>query len=67
MRVFEVDMNFTKEDLELVYNACHLAIAELQNQIGIFPDVIMYADDINDLEEYQTKLRELLKKVEKEI
>ena len=56
-------MQFTGKNLELVKEALQLAIANVHNDIATCPDVIECADEIEELELKQEKLKKLLSKI----
>lgn len=59
-------MQFTGKNLQTVVNALHGAISDVQMHIGSCPDVIEYAQDIEDYEaekeQYQRLLNRILKR-----
>lgn len=60
-------MNFTGENLMLVYKAFDLAIAEIGYQIGNCPDVYEYADDLVALEAERERMLSLKTSVYKRL
>lgn len=57
-------MIFTGKNLILVRRAVDLAIAEIQGQIGVVPDVHQYAEDLIALEAEQAELQGLLDRID---
>jgi hypothetical protein len=60
-------MRFTGKNLELVFRALHHAIGDVNMHIGSCPDVIEYADDIEQLERERDEYVLLLLRVEKRL
>lgn len=58
-------MQLTGKNLELVREALDLADAELHNQIATCPDVMEYADDIEELEKKQAQLRKMMERIDR--
>lgn len=57
-------MKITGKNLRLVRNALDLADAELHNMIATCPDVIEYAEDIEDYERQREELSRFMAKID---
>ena len=60
-----VRLSFTGRSAWIIRDALALAADELQNQIATCPNVVVYADDIDDLEEEKAEILKLLARVDK--
>jgi hypothetical protein len=58
-------MQFTGENLVLVWRGVDYALAEIHNQIATCPDVFEYAEHIADLEAEQERFRGLKERIER--
>lgn len=60
-------MQITGRNLQLVYDALDLAIAEAHNMIATCPDVTVYADEIVEYEMQKQKFQRLRGRIERAI
>ena len=56
-------MKITGKNLRLLSEALDLALVEVHNMIATCPDVIEYAEDIEEYEQKQKELQQLAAKV----
>ena len=56
-------MQISGKNLDLMAEAIELALAELHNQIATCPDVIRFADDIEEIEIKQNQLLRLQQRI----
>ena len=56
-------MQISGKNLDLVAETIELALAELHNQIATCPDVIKFADDIEEIEIKQNQLLRLQQRI----
>lgn len=57
-------MKFTGKNLVMIQRGIDLVLSELQNQIGTCPDVVEYADDIEQLEAEIAQFQRLANRVD---
>ena len=60
-------MSFSGRSLERVRSAIDLAIAELQHQLGVCPDVFKYVDEIEACSTEIEELRKLAKRIDRRL
>ena len=57
-------MNFTGRTLQIIRDALDLAHRELHNMIATCPDVVEYAEDIEEYERQQKELEKLMARID---
>lgn len=58
-------MQFTGHNLALVREGLSLALMELHNEIATCPDVIKYAEDLDDIRAKQIKVQKLIDRIDR--
>lgn len=58
-------MNFTGKNLALVHAGLIHALCDIRNEIATCPDVLEYADDLDDLDAEALQFQRLISRIEK--
>jgi hypothetical protein len=58
-------MTFTGKNLALVRRALDLALGEIHNQVATCPNVIEFADDLDELDIEKAKIQRLIDRIDR--
>lgn len=60
-------LNLSTTDLYLIVQAIDLARAEVHNQVATCPDVVLYAEELEELDHVDDRLVDLKTRIEKAV